>query len=241
MFSKRGISTILLLSLVLFAIIITVGLVIWLRRPAQLTEQERRTLFNDYNSRLLQEQRTLSWKQFENDYFSFRYPENWILEDKTDESEEVRLILRSPQYGRVAKITPGGPYIISFKVQTAEQYVSVLDPIEVSEEERRERAAAIRNEDLEELRKYHKLTVFNFDHFEKVVNNDKEGALVMSGNENIFYGGELVFLSQGNFIKIKFHDLSNIPIPELVSQEKNLLRLVEDRPYAKIVQSVHIK
>lgn len=193
----------------------------------------------EYNVELMDEMKTINWKKFEKQYFSFDYPENWDLEDTTDsDRNKVSLVLRSPKvdtpyldkwWGKT-KYMSTSLYLMSFRVFSPQQYDD--DPIIQT---------VINDEDLNGFLDTMYLNGLGMDKAEIFTLNGKEGILELTGNENIFYGGKLYFLTGRNIIEIRFIDFTQFPISQIIETDTNLFNLIKDKPYYKIIESIQIK
>lgn len=215
------------------ALIVIIGLVVYL--DAAKTSES--TTYTDDVS---------NWKEYKDEYVSFKYPDEWKLEELDDSAHEAVFRLTDPG------APPSDYQVLVFFVDNDEQYGSRFE----KETEDQKRAIhqvqqIIKKGDLREFIRWqynsdscvdqntYKVRC-GLDHGEILHLNGKDGFIVLSGNDKVFYGSDVYFLANQKIIRIQIRDLSGFVLPELATTETNLFQLIEDRVYGKIFSTFAI-
>lgn len=184
---------------------------------------------------------TNPWKKFDNEYLSFAYPPNWILEQLPRMNKEaVHMRLVSP------KQIPehSSLYIMAISIYGADEYVSTFDANDIRKNEIKQ---LIQEGNLKEFSGAGKHFVNNifvhndFEYNELFQLNGANALISFSGNDKVLSGPRITFLSRGNIIKIVVLDISDVPNPVIASLQKDFLKVYDDRAYGEILRSLVIK
>lgn len=177
---------------------------------------------------------------YENKFFAIEYPETWNMENITGSSDNkdmyVRLISPKVQTGNSLESS----YMISFLAYAPEQFISA--GMWDKEKEQNIKNAMLSG-DIEKfidlLGARESMNKSGHDEFFEL--GGKKGYILLSGNEEMFIRGMMIFLSQGHMIKVVINEADNGPLPNLTTTESGLINLLDARPYGKIIKALTVK
>ena len=192
------------------------------------------------------------WKKFDNNYISFEYPAAWTLKEKTSQDNAVNMVsLYSPEVS-VDKDFSVSPYIINFYIRSASQYLSVIEDslsylktdelygIKWDQGKKDGLVQAIENGDLDKLS-----VVFSSPRIvQKTITINSKNALVImicDKDIDVCEAYSLKLFSEGKLIEVKFLDLVNLPAPRTAELENNLVNLINETAYSRIIESIRVK
>lgn len=182
---------------------------------------------------------SIQFKDFSNQYFNFEYPEDWTLENNTDE-----VILKSPIITMEDK-SEVNPIIIDFTVYNAQEFIdqfygtefpylkSDLDKLNI----------ALRTDNVDE---FANILYGPKSYLYSLVSlNGKIGVVrhVISDSDSLTSNTlslMFLFLENEKIIRLSIHDLSRVP--NVAINQRNLFNynFIKEKPYSSIIESIHI-
>lgn len=194
---------------------------------------------SEKSENLLQEINKTNWKNFENDYFTFDYPENWTTEEEASDSVVTSLKLSGPKIKIMNlenKEVEIDSVIIGFNVYTPEKYIErhLLD--KTKEQEAKQ---AMTDKNIKEFSRIFYSENKSYPLKKLFTLNNSDGFARIAS-----FICTLTFLKTNNVIEIMFiniaRDEKKFSLINLVAID-NKNNLTINHPYGKIIESIKIK